>query len=109
MRRREPGGAGCPDAGSEAAEQTYRRALVLKEALLGSDNPDTALTAYNPGVLLLDMGRNDEATELIEGALRVFEGSLGADHPHTQIARYLCELNRASTAGQFTTFHHAPR
>jgi len=57
----------------------------------------------------IGLGRNNEPTGLIEGASRTFDATLGAGHPHASAARHLCELNRASTAGQFTTFHHAPR
>lgn len=72
------------DAG---AESLFRRALQVKEKILGAEHPDTALTAYNLGVLLQKTNRDEEAREQFARALRVFQARLGAEHPKTVAAR----------------------
>jgi tetratricopeptide (TPR) repeat protein len=69
------------------AEELYRRALAIKEKVLGTDHPDTALTVHNIATLLAALGRSAEAEALYGRALAVFETALGAEHPHTGICR----------------------
>jgi tetratricopeptide (TPR) repeat protein len=59
---------------SASAEEHYRAALALKERLLSRKHPDVAMTLQNLGVLTGDR-------DLVEEALRIFESSLGAEHP----------------------------
>jgi tetratricopeptide (TPR) repeat protein len=49
----------------------YRRALVLKEKLLGANHPDVALTLNNLAVLCKQEGRYDKAAALYQRALAV--------------------------------------
>ncbi len=71
----------------EEGENHYRRALAIKEKLLGADNPDVALTRNNLGKLLADMERPAEALPLIEAAVAVLESRLPPGHPHLSAAR----------------------
>ncbi|MEP7342722.1 MAG: tetratricopeptide repeat protein [Acidobacteriota bacterium] len=64
------------------AEATYRRALALKEKIFGGDNVDVALTVNNLGLLLKALGSEEEAAELLQRALVIFEKTLEDDHPH---------------------------
>ena len=68
-----------------------RRALELKEKLLGPDHPDVAISMGNTANVLAKMGRVDEALELSERGVGIKEKALGADHP--DVAREL--INRA--------------
>jgi len=53
---------------------------------------------------------NDFATSVPVDRFVILLRGAEAAHGATPLpGHYLCELNRASTAGQFTTFHHAPR
>jgi len=66
---------------ADEAEKLYRRALALKEALLGPDHPDVAMTLNNLALLLADAGRADAAEPLYERALRTFAATLDPGHP----------------------------
>jgi hypothetical protein len=63
------------------------RALLIKEAHLGSDHPDVALTVHNLAVLRAEQGRSDEARVLLARALRTFENRLDDEHPRTRTCR----------------------
>jgi tetratricopeptide (TPR) repeat protein len=71
----------------DEAEPLYRRALAIKEKLLGNDHPDTALTLHNLAVLCADLGRPGEAESLYCRALTTFTAVLGPDHPHARTCR----------------------
>ena len=47
----------------DEAEALFRRALALKEKLLGADHPDVAVTLNNLGLLLKKQGKLAEAAE----------------------------------------------
>jgi len=72
---------------SEEAENHYRRALAIKEKLLGAASPDVALTRNNLGKLLTNMGRSAEAVPLLEAAVVALETRLPPGHPHLSAAR----------------------
>ena len=51
------------------AEKLEREALDIRRRVLGSDHPDTALSMYNLAVLLTEVGRRNEALDLLHGAV----------------------------------------
>jgi tetratricopeptide (TPR) repeat protein len=71
----------------QEAEEHYRRALAIKEKLLGADSPDVALTRHNLGNLMNRAGRYSEAVPLLENAVMVLEKRLAPLHPHLTLAR----------------------
>ena len=79
-------GHGRRDA-PEQAERDYRRALAIKEELLGQDHPDVAMTLNNLGVLVKTLGRREEAEALYERALAIFERTLDRDHSRLLLCR----------------------
>jgi predicted RNA polymerase sigma factor len=79
---------------SQAPKGGARRALAIKEKVLGTDHPNTSLTVDNMATLLAALGRSAEAEALYGRALAVFEAALGAAHPHTGICRERLETVR---------------
>ncbi len=69
------------------AEPLYRRALEIKEKLLGAAHPDVAVTLNNLAVLCKAQGRLDEAAEAYRRAWLIFEQTLDAEHPKLKICR----------------------
>ena len=63
------------------AEQLYRRALAIKEKVLGRDHPDVAMTLNNLAVLYKSQGRFTEAEPLYRRSLSIFQKVLGPSHP----------------------------
>lgn len=63
------------------AERLYRRALAIKERLLGSEHPDVAVTLNNLAVLFTSQVRYAEAEPLYRRALGIFDTTLGPSHP----------------------------
>jgi Tfp pilus assembly protein PilF len=70
-----------------AAQPYYERALVITEAALGPDHPDTATSLNNLGALLKAMGDLAGARPYYERALAIAEKALGSEHPHTELFR----------------------
>jgi tetratricopeptide (TPR) repeat protein len=68
-------------------ESYYRRALAIKEQLLGPDHPDVAMTLNNLAVLCKARGRYAEAATLYRRALSLFERELGPRHPKVTTCR----------------------
>jgi tetratricopeptide (TPR) repeat protein len=66
----------------------HRRALDLKEKVLGPEHPDVALSLNNLGSALDDVGRPAEAVPLFDRALSLREQALGPRHPHVAFALY---------------------
>jgi tetratricopeptide (TPR) repeat protein/tRNA A-37 threonylcarbamoyl transferase component Bud32 len=60
-----------------------QRARVLKEKILGPDDPDVARTMNNVALSLSTLGRSNEALDLINRSLRIHKTILGATHPET--------------------------
>jgi tetratricopeptide (TPR) repeat protein len=63
----------------------YERSLAIKEAKLGLDHPDTAVTLNNLAGLHKVMGKHAEALSLYERSLAIAEAKLGPDHPDTAV------------------------
>jgi hypothetical protein len=65
----------------------YRRALAIKEKILGPDHPDVAMTLHNLAALRAAAGAPDEARGLYTRALEIFERALAEAHPKTRACR----------------------
>jgi class 3 adenylate cyclase/Tfp pilus assembly protein PilF len=68
-------------AARSEAEPLLRRALALRERVLGPDHPDLATSLDNLAQLYGATGRPAEAEPLYQRALAVRERALGPDHP----------------------------
>jgi tetratricopeptide (TPR) repeat protein len=69
------------------AEAEYRRALALREAALGPDDPDIAVSRSNLGLVLDAQGKHEEAEAEFRRALAMMEQALGPLHPATAVFR----------------------
>ncbi|EOA90522.1 uncharacterized protein SETTUDRAFT_146424 [Exserohilum turcica Et28A] len=67
----------------EEAEQMYRRALQVYEAVLGPSHTSTLQTVNNLGTLYLSLGQLDEAEQMLERALQGYEEALGPGYTST--------------------------
>ncbi len=65
------------------AEPLYRRALAIREKVLGAEHPDTAASLNDLAAVLEARGRYGEAEPLHRRALAIDEKVLGAEHPNT--------------------------
>jgi tetratricopeptide (TPR) repeat protein len=65
----------------DEAELLYRRALAIREKVLGPDHPDVAASLNNLATLLDKQGKYDEAEPLYRRALAIRKKVLGPDHP----------------------------
>ena len=65
------------------ALEMHRKALAIKEKVLGTEHPDTAASYNNIGVVYRDMGDYAKAFEMFEKALLIREKVLGTEHPDT--------------------------
>lgn len=82
-----------------------RRALAIRERVLGPAHPDVATTLASLGVHLSGSGSYDEAAELLERALSVRRAIYGAVHPlvaftEIDLAGVQADLYRLDTAEQ---------
>ncbi len=82
LRARQRAGAGVGGAVSEI-EKMYRRALAIQERALGRENPATANTLNNVGVMLSLRGDFAQAEEMHRGAFGTMEKVFGEQHPDT--------------------------
>ncbi|MER7496365.1 tetratricopeptide repeat protein [Streptomyces pharetrae] len=73
------------DGAGAAAD--LRAALGNRAAALGAGHPDTALTMRALAAVLLRSGHADEACDLLQKALPVFERRFGPEHPWTMDLR----------------------
>ena len=81
------------DAHPDLAEPLFRRALGLRQRGLPPGHWETALAEAYLGQALLDLGRLDEARELLEASHRHLEAALGAEDRRTiAAARRLAAL-----------------
>ncbi|HTA18067.1 MAG TPA: tetratricopeptide repeat protein [Polyangia bacterium] len=64
-----------------ASLEYQRRALGIKEKVLGADDPDVAATLSNMALTLNTLKRSDEALSTIDRTMSIFKHSLGAAHP----------------------------
>jgi tetratricopeptide (TPR) repeat protein len=67
----------------DGAEPLYRRALAIREKVLGVQHPSTATSLNNLAALLYYKGDYDGAEPLYRRALAIREKVLGAQHPDT--------------------------
>ncbi|MFC2032217.1 tetratricopeptide repeat protein, partial [Chloroflexota bacterium] len=65
------------------AEPLYKRALEIREKVLGPEHPDTATSLNNLAGLYNDQGLYKEAEPLYKRALEIREKVLGPEHPFT--------------------------
>jgi tetratricopeptide (TPR) repeat protein len=70
----------------QEAEPLYRRALALREKVLGPDHPDVATSLNNLAGLYDTQGRYKEAEPLYRRALALWEKVLGPEHPDVATA-----------------------
>ena len=63
-----------------AAEPHLNRALIIRRAQLGFDNPETGKSLLTLASLHLDIGRHDMAEIESDQAFDIFRNSLGEDH-----------------------------
>ncbi len=82
------------------------RGLLIREALLGADDLDTASSLNELGVYAMEMGKYEDALQYFEKGLDIREKQLGTTHPLTAsslnyLGRSLIELNRYSEAEPF--------
>ena len=76
-------GSALEDAGKYwEAEESVKRALVIREKALGPDHPDVAASLNNLALLYYAQGRYSEAEPLYQRDLAISEKALGPDHPH---------------------------
>ena len=61
----------------------YKKALAIREKVLGKEHPSTATTYNNIAGLYHDMGDHEQALEYYKKALAIREKVLGQEHPST--------------------------
>jgi tetratricopeptide (TPR) repeat protein len=65
----------------QKAEPLYKRALEIREKVLGPDHPDVSDSLNNLANLYSDLGHYQRAEPLYKRALEIKEKVLGPDHP----------------------------
>jgi Tfp pilus assembly protein PilF len=79
------------------AEALYRRALRIKETVLGPEHPELVTTLNNLGVFCADQNRPAEAEARYRWALAILESSVDAAHPRARaVADNLAKLTSRS-------------
>jgi len=71
----------------EAAEILLREALESELKIYEPGHPTLATGKHCLAMLLRDMGKDDEAIQLEQEAYDILLACLGAEHPHTKIAK----------------------
>src|SRR5262249_40802065 len=69
------------------AEPLYKRALAIREKVLGDEHPEFAKGLNNLAVLYGRQGRYAEAEPLFRRALAIVEKARGPEHPNTKSVR----------------------
>jgi len=64
----------------DQAEDLYRRALAMKEKLLGPEHPDVAVTLNNLATVCRSQDRLEEAKGLYRRCLSIFKKALDPKH-----------------------------
>jgi len=80
LQRNEQLGTYYAQGKLDGAASYYRRALAIKERLLGPDHPDVATTLNNLALLCKAQGRLAEGETLYRRALAIFERALYPAH-----------------------------
>jgi tetratricopeptide (TPR) repeat protein len=68
---------------NENAGEYHRRALEIREALLGADHPEVAISLTNVSNALRAQGQHQQSEQMARKALVIFQAQLGAGHPYT--------------------------
>ena len=68
---------------NEAAGEYHGRALDIREAQLGKDHPEVAISLTNISNALRAQGDLSKSEQMARQALAIFEAQLGPDHPYT--------------------------
>jgi tetratricopeptide (TPR) repeat protein/predicted Ser/Thr protein kinase len=80
----------------ERASEHLRRALEVKQRILGPDHVDVGISWFNLGLILADRGSNEEALEAFEHARSIFEATVGERHPLAHYSIFgLCRVEHA--------------
>jgi len=64
------------------ALEYYQKALAIRKKVLGDEHPDTAGSYNNMAILYYTMQKYQEAAEMMQKALNIFEMKLPANHPN---------------------------
>ena len=85
------------------AERHYKVAVALQEEMHGPSDPTIAGALHNHGLAVHMAGRVDEAKQIQERSLAMFEATVGPDHPDTalpvtELAGIALEQNRVDDA-----------
>merc|ERR1719491_1232535 len=64
------------------AEPLCKRALEIREKVLGSDHPDVAKQLNNLALLCQNQGKYEEVEKYYQRALAIYESKLGQDDPN---------------------------
>src|SRR5581483_702696 len=67
---------------NEQGEPLAKRALSIREELLGADHPDVAISLNYLGLLYYEQGKYMQAEPLFQRALRIQEQAFGPHHPN---------------------------
>jgi tetratricopeptide (TPR) repeat protein len=67
----------------EQVESLYKRALAIREEVLGSEHVDTATSLNELAVFYYSLGKYEQAEPLYQRSLSIYEKVLGPDHPDT--------------------------
>jgi tetratricopeptide (TPR) repeat protein len=73
----------CMMASRTRVVVSFRRALAVRERVLGPEHPDTATSLNDYAELLRVQGDPGKAQPLYERALAIYEMTLGPEHPWT--------------------------
>jgi tetratricopeptide (TPR) repeat protein/predicted Ser/Thr protein kinase len=84
---------------NKTASEYHLRALEIREAQLGADHPEVAISLTNIANAYTASGQHDKAEQMARRALAIFADKLGADHPyiaasHNNIGNSLLEQGR---------------
>jgi tetratricopeptide (TPR) repeat protein len=69
----------------DKAEETYLRALQIRETKLGKDHPHVAVTLLNLGATYIATSQFAKAEPLLKRALEIWEAKLGKDDPQVSL------------------------
>jgi tetratricopeptide (TPR) repeat protein len=70
----------------ERAEELSRRALAIREQMLGPNHLDVAMSLHGLALVVFDRGRYDEAASINVRVLRIREQALGPNHPDVALS-----------------------
>jgi tetratricopeptide (TPR) repeat protein/predicted Ser/Thr protein kinase len=88
------------------ALKKFRRALEIKQAILGAEHPAVAVTINSIGVVLFNQGSSDDALEHFRRSLSIEQATLGPEHPYVayslnNLAAALQQLGRYDEALEY--------